>query len=157
MVTKNKRIGFAALILLLFTSCSFYTDLKDNPRFKDGVIAAPTSFTGSVSSDSNGVITLEWSPVDGAKNYKIYCIKGVVPANKTEEAIKNAATLCYTFDASHVKNNKPRLEISQLSYSSYYFFIKAVSEAGISSIFCKDYVHIFSKYNGSGLLKYREL
>ena len=151
------KFGVTLIIALLFSSCSFYTDLRDNPRFKDGVITAPTSFTGTVSSNSNGVVTLEWSPVEGAKSYKIYYIKWSLPSKMTEEEINKAATLCYTFEASHVKDDKPRLEISNLDYYEYYFFIKTVSTSGGSSKFCKNYVYIDSKNKGSGVMQFREL
>ena len=176
MVTKNKEIGrgfrnkfgmtggqfgmtslkFGMLLLLVlfFNSCSFYEELRNTPRLKDGVIKAPESFTGIKQESNNGIITLEWSPVEGAEKYEIFCY------DYAGSNFKEQGDLIYTFKASNVKNNTPKLEISNLlNYKYYNFFVRAVSEKGITSIFCKQYVHVDYGYTGnsSGELVFREL
>ena len=183
MVTKNKEIGrgflnkfgmtdlkfrmtslkfgFILLIVLFLNSCSFYAELRDNPRFKDGITPAPESFTGIVSTEANGIVTLEWSQVEGAAKYEIYCIKENDGSGNFDNYIKENAKLIYTFNASHIKNNKPRLEVSNLVRITYYrFFIRSVSQTGIPSIFSTNYVRIYSGNTGNdddSLVVFREL
>ena len=168
MVTKNKAIGrgfrnkfgmtrlkfgMTLLIVLFFSSCSFYEELRNTPRLKDGVIKAPESFKGIRQEIYNGIITLEWSPVEGAEKYEIYCSNDNLIGNEHMKLI-------YTFDASHIKNNEPKLEVSNLlNYTYYTFFIRAVSKKGIPSIFCKEYVRADYGLTGNygGELVFREL
>lgn len=168
MVTKNKEIGrvfrnkfgmtrlkfgMTLLIVLFFSSCSFYEELRNTPRLKDGVIKAPESFKGIRQEIYNGIITLEWAPVEGADKYEIYCSNDNLIGNEQMKLI-------YTFDASHIKNNEPKLEVSNLLNFTYYtFFIRAVSKKGIPSIFCKEYVRADYGLTGNygGELVFREL
>lgn len=174
MVTKNRRnergfrnkfgmtrlkFGMLLLLVLFFTSCSFYEELRNNPRLKDGGITAPESFTGIMAGEENGVITLEWSQVEGAEKYEIYCFEETNTIRKTASYLEEKAKLVYTFEASHIKNNVPRLEVSNMYGAYYNFFIKAVSKTGRKSIFCKEYVRVYSgnaRYS-SGELVFREL
>ena len=156
------RKSFVKLLLvcgLLFSSCSYYTELRDNPRYKGDVIAAPATFTGIMATEENGVVTLKWSQVDGADYYAIYCIQGNDTGKKTESYLKENARLIYSFQASHIKNDEPVLEISNLAGNTQYnFFIKTVSTTGSISVFSREYVSIYSgNISTSGVLRFREL
>ena len=128
MFIKNK-ISIILIILgssLLF-SCSLYDqymELRENPVYKEYIVAAPENFYG-ITGTSQGYIILCWGLIENAVEYEIYYSDFI---------------LGYTCRVPYEENKEARVEVSGLPYGTTNFFIKSVSASGIKSTFSSKYV-----------------
>lgn len=151
------KFGVILLIALCFTSCSFYTDLRENPVFKAGAVSYPKNISAIYGNQSTGCITLVWKLVENASAYEIYRVNLSGSTKISKNYINSNATLIYEYSIPYTQEKNTALEISNISSGRTLFFIKSVSENGSKSDFSKKYISFYSQYMYNKNLTFREL
>ena len=151
------RLGVILLLALFFTSCSFYTNLRDNPVFKTGAVTYPQNFSAIYGDESSGCITLIWELVENAGSYEIYRMMSSDDLNITKDYIDSNASLIYNYSIPYTQGKNAALEISCISYGQNIFFIKSVSKNTSKSDYSKEYISFYSNYSYSENLAFKEI
>lgn len=142
------KIGMVFLFSLLisfsciFSSCSFYENLCENPVYKYEVISPPENFYSITSSDKYNAdcVTLVWELVQGAVAYELYW---------SDERNSGSVNKIYLYEVEYEQNKQVKLEVSNLCRRYNYFYICSVNSSGAKSKLCNKAVEIFSSNNNS--------
>ena len=154
----NAKFGLLLLLVLFFTSCSFYKDLRDNPVYKAGAVSYPQYISAIYGEQSTGCISLVWELVENASAYEIYYSRYSNSSNSfSNNLIDSNASLIYKYFIPYSQGKNAALEISNIPEGQNFFFIKSVSENGLKSDYSKKYISFYSYYSNSENLEFREL
>ena len=151
------KLRMILLILMFFSSCSFYTDLRDNPVYKTGAVSYPQNISAIYGDQSTGCITLIWELVENASAYEIYCIKNSRTNGFSSDYLNTNASMIYKYSIPYSQGKKAVLEISNISSGQNFFFIKSVSEKSSKSDYSKKYAYFYSYYSSNKSLAFREI
>lgn len=142
---------------ILFSSCSFYEELRGNPVLKAGAVRYPQNFSAVYGEQTTGCITLIWELVENANAYEIYCMKKNNNSSVSKNYIDSNATLIYKYTIPYTQGKNAVLEISNITSGQKIFFIRSVSENNSKSDYSKKYVSFYSSYSDNKSLEFREL
>ena len=151
------KVGLILLVVLFFSSCSFYMNLRDNPVFKEGAVSYPQNISVIYGDQNTGCITMIWELVENASAYEIYCIKNSRSNGFSSNYLDTNASLIYKYSIPYSQGKNAVLEISNISSGQNFFFIKSVSEKSSKSDFSKKYAYFYSYYSYNKSLAFREL
>ena len=156
-VITRLKFGLILLVVLFFSSCSFYMNLRDNPVFKEGAVSYPQNISVIYGDQNTGCITMIWELVENASAYEIYCIKNSRSNGFSSNYLDTNASLIYKYSIPYSQGKNAVLEISNISSGQNFFFIKSVSEKSSKSDFSKKYAYFYSYYSYNKSLAFREL